>query len=107
MDNVTRAIEAARHAAKLSRGALAERTGISQPALNRILSGERVAKLPELKLIADTVGCTIAQFMGSDLASQVQSDVRGTHGASNGMMRQELLHFMELDAYLDDQAISA
>lgn len=106
MQNVASAIESARSASGLSQRALASRTGISQPTLHRILTGERVAKMPELILIADAVGCTVSQLAGSDLVGRVQCSGRATDGSSMDVMRQRLLHFMELDAYLDDQAIN-
>lgn len=98
-------IESARAAAGLSQRALAHRTGISQATLNRILNGERKAKMTEVILIADATGCTVAQLTGSAVRDRVLCAARGTNGASMDAMRQRLLHFMELDAYLDDQAI--
>ena len=56
---VSAAIESARTAAGLSQRALADRTGISQSTLNRILSGDRPAKMTEIIEIADAVGCTV------------------------------------------------
>lgn len=106
MDTVISSIESARTASGLSQRALAERAGISQTTLNRILSGDRVAKMPELILIADAVGCTVSQLAGSDLAGRVQCAARASDGTSMEAMRQRLLHFMELDAYLDEQAIT-
>ena len=101
------AIESARAAAKLSQRALADMTGMSQATLNRILSGERAAKMPEIVLIADALGCTVAQLTGSSVADRVTCAARSTNGADVSEMRQRLLHFMELDAYLDDHAIPA
>jgi len=105
VNNMTAAIENARAAAGLSQRALADRTGISQSTLNRILSGDRVPKMPEIILIADATGCTVAQLTGSAVADRVQCAARSMNGASMLTMRQRLLHFVELDAYLDDQAI--
>lgn len=105
MNDMIAAIESARTAAGLSQRALADRTGISQATLNRILGGDRVAKMPEIILIADAVGCTVAQLTGSPVAGRVYCAARSTNGANMDSMRQRLLHFMELDAYLDDYAI--
>lgn len=105
MNELALAIESAREAAKLSQRALAERTGISQPTLSRILSGDRAAKMTEVILIADATGCTVAQLTGSAVADRVRCAARATNGVNMASMRQRLLHFMELDAYLDDQAI--
>lgn len=105
MNNMIAAIESARASAGLSQRALADKTGISQATLNRVLTGERSAKMTEIILIADATGCTIAQLTGSAVAQRVQCAARATNGSSMEAMRQRLLHFMELDAYLDDQAI--
>jgi transcriptional regulator with XRE-family HTH domain len=105
MNNMTVAIESARTAAGLSQRALADKTGISQATLNRILSGARVAKMPEIILIADATGCTVGQLTGSAVAQRARCAARATNGASMDSMRQRLLHFMELDAYLDEHAI--
>lgn len=105
MNDMALAIEAAREAAGLSQRALADKTGISQPTLSRILNGERVAKMPEVILIADATGCTVAQLTGSAVTDRVLCAARATNGSSVASMRQRLLHFMELDAFLDDHAI--
>jgi len=107
MKDMTVAIESARAAAGLSQRALANKTGISQATLSRILNGERVAKMPEIILIADATGCTVAQLTGSAVAARVQCAARAANGSSMASMRQRLLHYMELDAYLDDHAIPA
>lgn len=103
--NLSTAIESARKAARLSQRTLAARTGISQATLSRILSGDRTAKMPEIILIADAVGCTVAQLTGTDVARRVECAARSANGASMDSMRQRLIHFLELDAYLDDQGI--
>ncbi|MCI9888752.1 helix-turn-helix transcriptional regulator [Micrococcales bacterium 31B] len=105
MGDVAAAIASACAAAGLTQRAVAERTGISQPTLNRILKGERAAKVPELVLLAEATGCTLAQLTGSAVSGRVICAARSTNGASMEAMRQRLLHFMELDAYLDDHAI--
>ncbi len=105
MSIVVSALQSALSSAGFSQRALADGTGISQSTLNRILSGERVAKLPEIILMADALGCTVRQLTGTALSHRVQCAARCSDGASMEAMRQRLLHFMELDAYLDDQAI--
>lgn len=105
MGDMIGAIESARAAAGLSQRRLAKRTGISQATLSRILNGERTAKMTEIILIADATGCTVAQLAGSAVSERVLCAARSTNGAGMDAMRQRLLHFMELDAYLDDQAI--
>lgn len=101
------AIETAREAANLSQRALHDRSGISQSTLSRILSGGRPATTTEIIQIADAVGCTVAQLTGTAVADRVQCAVRSTNGSAMNKMHQRLLHFVEFDAYLDDQAIPA
>lgn len=101
------AIEQALGAAGLSQRALAERTGISQSTLSRVITGERLAKMPELIKIAEATGYTIGQLAGTATADRMQCTARATNGSTMDEMREQLLHFMEIDAYLDDQAIPA
>jgi transcriptional regulator with XRE-family HTH domain len=101
-------IERARVAAGLSQRALAEATRISQPTLSRIISGDRVAKMPELVAIAWATGHTVAQLTGAgNVAERAQCAARATNGSDMEGMRQTLLHFLELDDYLDAHAIPA
>lgn len=106
MHDIAAAIKLACESAGISQRELAAKTGLTQPTLNRILTGTRTPKLPELILIAGATGCTIAQLTDSVIADRVQSAARATNGSDMASMKQRLLHFMELDAYLDDQAIS-
>ena len=108
MADVAVLIERARVAAGLSQRALADLTGISQSTLSRIISGDRVAKTPELAVIAWATGHTVAQLAGAGaVADRVQCAARATNDAAMDGMRQALLHFLELDDYLDDQAVPA
>src|SRR5262245_54173836 len=101
-------IERARIAANLSQRALADATGISQPTLSRIITGDRVAKMPEVVAIAWATGHTVAQLTGSGtVADRAQCAARATSDSTMDHMREALLHFLELDDYLDDQAIPA
>ncbi len=101
-------IERARAAAGLSQRALADATGISQSTLSRIISGNREAKTAEIAAIAWETGCTVAQLTGvGTVAERVQCVPLLTTGSAMSGMRQTLLDFLELDAYLDDQAIPA
>ncbi len=101
------AIASACEAAGLSQRALGDRTGISQSTLSRILSGKRSAKMTEIILMAEATGCTVAQLSGNSVTERIQCAARTTNGSTMERMRQRLLHFIELDAYLDDQAIPA
>jgi transcriptional regulator with XRE-family HTH domain len=107
MDRMIASIESARRAAGLSQRDVADRAGLSQPTLQRILSSRRPPKMPEVVLLADAVGCSVAQLIGSGVAERVQCAARSTNGEEMDAMRQRLLHFMELDAYLDDHGIPA
>lgn len=100
-------IERALAAAGMSQRGLASATGLSQSTLSRTVSGERQAKMPELLAIAWATGVPIAELteLGS-VADRVQCAARATNGSAMDRMREGLLHFLELDAYLDDQAIS-
>ena len=101
-------IEGARVAAGLSQRGLADATGISQPTLSRIIAGDRVAKLPEIVVIAQATGHTVAQLTGTSVvADRAQCVARATNDCSMDGMREALLHFLELDSYMDDQAIPA
>ncbi|MFF0532468.1 helix-turn-helix domain-containing protein [Nocardia amikacinitolerans] len=101
-------IERALNAAGLSQRDLAAVTGISQPTLSRTISGERVAKMNELVAIAHATGVMLAELTGnSRVAGQVQCAARAANGAAMDSMYEQMLRFVELDAYLDDQAIAA
>lgn len=106
--NVGARIERARTAAGLSQRALADMTGISQPTLSRVVSGQRAAKVPELVAIAWATGATVAELAGTGtVAERVECAARATNHADMDGMREALLHFLELDDYLAGQAIPA
>ena len=101
-------IERARVAAGLSQRALADATGISQPTLSRIISGDRAVKMPEVVAIAWATGHTVAQLTGAGtMADRAQCAARATNDSGMERMREALLRFLELDDYLNDQAIPA
>jgi transcriptional regulator with XRE-family HTH domain len=102
------AVDRARVAAGLSQRGLADRIGLSQATLSRIISGERTAKMPEIVLIADATGHTVAELTGTGgAAGRVRYAARASNGSGMEEMRKCLLHYIELDAYLEDQAIPA
>lgn len=103
--NINERIQEACAAAQLSQRTLAERTGISQPTLSRIFNGTRVPKMPELILIADATGYTLAQLTGTSLDDHLQYAARATGGADMKALKSTLSWYLELAAYLDDQAI--
>lgn len=93
-------------AARLTQRDLEARTGISQSTLNRIITGKRAAKMPEIVAIANATGHTVAQLTGlSTVADRVQCAARATNGSEMAEMREALLRFLELSDYLDDQAV--
>ena len=107
MFDIPSAVSGALEGSGLSQRKLAEKTGISQSTVSRIIAGDRVAKLPELLLIADATGCTVAQLTGDTVADRVKCAARATNGSPMEQMKSRLLHFMEINAYLDDQGIGA
>ena len=108
MTGVGALIERARIAAGLSQRALADATGISQPTLSRIISGYRSAKMPEVVAIAWATGHTVAQLTETGVvAERVQFAARATNDSGMDRIREALQHFIELNDYLDDQAIPA
>ncbi len=99
-------IERARVAAGLSQRALADMTGISQPTLSRVVSGQRAAKMPELVAIAWATGAMVAELAGiGTVAERVEYAARAGNHADMDGMREALLHFLELNDYLAGQAI--
>ncbi|WP_241831041.1 helix-turn-helix domain-containing protein [Parafrankia soli] len=99
-------IRHAMSAAQLTQRALAQVTGISQPTLSRIVAGDRVAKMTEIIAIAGATGHSVAELTGvGSVADRAQYAARATNDAEMAAMRRELLHYLDLDAYLDDQGI--
>ena len=105
--DVAATVEYALSSAGLSQRKLADQTGISQTTISRIIAGQRAPKMPELILIAEATGFTLAQLTGSSASDRVQYAARAVDGSDMEDMRQRLLFFIELDTYLDDQAIPA
>ena len=69
---------------------------------------QAIAKMPEVVLIAQATGYTVAQLVGTGtVADRVQWAARATNDSRMEHMRESLLHFLALDDYLDDQAIPA
>ncbi|MFE6922636.1 helix-turn-helix domain-containing protein [Nocardia sp. NPDC057663] len=101
-------IERARVAAGLSQNQLAEKAGITQPTLSRTIAGSRVAKMNELVAIAHATGSLLQELTGfSPVADEVQCAARSANGAAMDSMYDQMLHFVEIDVYLDDQGIAA
>lgn len=103
--NIGDSVAAALNSAGISQRTLAARTSLSQTTINRIINGERPAKMTELILIASATGYTVEQLAGSPVRDRVKVAARATNGSAMDTMRERLLFFLELDAYLDSQAI--
>ena len=100
------AIERARRSAGLSQRSLAARAGLSQATLSRIINGERVAKLPEVVALARATGWSVAALTGgSVVAERAECAARVTNDSTGEDLHSSLLHFLELDAYLEDQVV--
>ena len=96
----------ARLAADISQDLLEAKTGISQATLSRIESGKRQAKMNEIVALAQALGSSVAELTGhSSVRDRIECIARATDNASMNEMRRELTHYLELDAYLDDQGI--
>lgn len=101
----TRITQACKTANKSQRS-LSHTTGIPQATLSRIFTGARDATMPEIILIAQATGVTIGRLTGlSQVEDRAWFAARATDGDSMNGMKAELLSFLELSAYLDDQAI--
>ncbi|AIY01965.1 hypothetical protein ART_2366 [Arthrobacter sp. PAMC 25486] len=98
-------VKTAYETAGLNQRQLSDLTEISQSTLSRIVSGDRVAKTSELVDIARGTGVSLAQLTGSGAASRVLCAPRATDGSQMSVMRDRLLQFADLNAYLDSQAI--
>lgn len=100
-------IVGAREAAKLSQRQLAARSGIAQATLSRIEQGMRPAKMNEILILADALGCTTAELTGrSGVRDRLECAARATDRSEMTTMYGELRHYLELDAYLEEQGIS-
>jgi transcriptional regulator with XRE-family HTH domain len=96
----------ARERAGLSQRALAEQTGITQSTLSRIESGTREPKMNEVLAIAWATGSSVAEITDqSTVRDRVRCVARATGDASMDAMHRELLHFLEVDAYLDEMGV--
>lgn len=99
-------IAQAREAAGVSQRTLQQRTGIPQATLSRIEAGTRTPKVNEVISIAGALGSSVAELTGdSPVRDRIVCVARASDNASMDMMRRELTHYLELDAYLDDQGI--
>ncbi|MCQ9339563.1 helix-turn-helix domain-containing protein [Corynebacterium phoceense] len=93
---------------QLSQRALADRTGLAQSTLSRIVNGTRTATMPELVRIAAATGTTVGLLTGtSDAPARVQYAARSTNGSTMTTLRDKLISFVEINDYLTDQGFQA
>lgn len=98
----------ARLTSKRSQREVESETDISQATLSRIESGDRPAKMNEVLSLAWALGYTVAELTGhSPVSERLQCAARASNDASMDGMREELTHFLELDAFLDEQGVPA
>lgn len=103
--NTAQRVEAALHAAGMSQREVAAASELSQATISRIVAGQRVAKVPELIAIAVATGTPPQRLLESSaVADRAEIAARST-GTGTEDMRNRLLHFLELDAYLEDQGV--
>lgn len=99
-------IAEARAASQLTQRQLATISGIAQATLSRIEQGLRPAKMGEIVALAWALGCTVDELTGaSSVSERLECVARATDQSSMETMRRELSHYLELDAYLEDQGI--
>ncbi|MFC5266217.1 helix-turn-helix domain-containing protein [Kribbella qitaiheensis] len=105
-DTTSGRIIEAREAAKLTQRQLASRSGIAQATLSRIEQGARLPKMNEILALAWALGCTVSELTGiSEVKTRLLCVARATDQSSMETMQRELSHYLELDAYLEDQGI--
>ena len=69
---------------------------------------EFLKQIPGEYIETDRPVAPVAELTGlGSVADRAQCAARATNGSAMDEMRQALLHFLELDAYLEDQAVPA
>jgi transcriptional regulator with XRE-family HTH domain len=97
----------ARERLGISQRTLAGKAGLSQSTLSRIESGERTPKMSEIILVADALGCSVSEISEhSAVRDRVVCFARAENGCDMSGLRGELVHLLELDAYLDEYGIN-
>lgn len=100
-------IVVAREAAGMTQRQLAARSGVAQATLSRIEQGIRQPKMNEIVAMAWALGCAVSELTGlSAVAERLECVARATDHSTMEVMQRELSHYLELDAYLEDQGIS-
>jgi transcriptional regulator with XRE-family HTH domain len=99
-------IAEARSRAGLSQRALADRSGVSQATLSRMEAGTRTPKMGDLLVLARAIGCSVAELSDhSPIRDRVVCFARAENGSDMSRLRNELVHTLEPDAFLDEYGI--
>lgn len=100
-------IQRARETSGKSQRAIQADTGISQSRLSRIESGDHAPKLNEVLALSWTLGYTVTELTGhSPVRDRAQFAARTEMGGDVAALQAELIHFLELDAFLDEQGVA-
>jgi transcriptional regulator with XRE-family HTH domain len=103
---IGRRIERYQTAISVSQRDLAERTGISQSTLSRIVSGARAAKMDELVSLAWGLGVTVdALTTETSLRDRVLVGTRADPQADIEGVLDSLVYLLEVGAILDRYGI--
>lgn len=96
---------AARKSGRLSQRDLARYSGVSQPTIHRIESGERDASVLELSAFADACGVLVTDLQGTNtLADEVRCAGR-TDDAGTGALAEYLIYAFGLSRRLDELGV--
>lgn len=97
-------LKEAREAMHLTQRDLAEHTGISQPTIARIESGQRRASLAELSALGEACGVFLNDMLGEGLADQVQCAGR-TDSEGSQALSEYLVYAFTLSQRLDQLGV--
>lgn len=98
-------LKKAREAMHLTQRDLAEHTGISQPTIARIESGQRRASLAELSVLGEACGVFLNDMLGEgSLADQVQCAGR-TDSEGSQALSEYLVYAFTLSQRLDQLGV--
>lgn len=88
---------------------LAEDAGLSQPTLNRIMTGQRAASTPELVSLAWALGVPYEELVAEQPLSQRVLVAARTQNASVDISaaRDRLVGYLRMEAYLEAQGVAA
>ncbi|MEZ5184970.1 MAG: helix-turn-helix transcriptional regulator [Candidatus Nanopelagicales bacterium] len=106
-DTIGDRIRRAREAWGKSQRDVGAETGLSQARLSRIESGTTEPRLNEVVSLSWALGCTVTELTGhSPVRDRAQFAARADAGADLTGLRDELTHFLEIDALLDELGVA-